>query len=107
VNARLPSVRRTYLLVEKYMGDIENILQQGSFFEQCISISGQSVTLMNRQRYFDSWKAVHDIPSQITAGEWEDTLSAIEDQIDQYPERFPVTFRCYTFTVRSTKSEPS
>ena len=74
---KVPDLKRSYRMIE----DLMDRVQRSPLFRDCIYLEKGFPVLMPRQQYFDMWRSLHDIPSQVAEDDWTRILAMIEDEL--------------------------
>ncbi|WP_420810260.1 class I SAM-dependent methyltransferase [Ensifer aridi] len=97
----VPNLTRAYVRVEQLMSELDRIIVSTGHFTDVVYMEAAHRERMDLTRYMRVWRAVHDIPSQVSAQRWHQVLKAIESAASSYGVR-DVVYRSRSWTaVRS------
>lgn len=73
-----PTITYLHFKIEEYISQFRRTVETIDGFSEIFYIEGPTVESMSRDRYVANWKAVHDIPSQVSPEKWAEIQYEIE-----------------------------
>ena len=100
VRSMQPALKRARPPIVGQMGTYETLLRDHPKFDGCVSLATTENLSLSKDDYVAYWAGSHDMPSQMTRGEWAEILSMIERL---YEVRSPeiVRFRSWAWHTKA------
>jgi ubiquinone/menaquinone biosynthesis C-methylase UbiE len=99
LEARHPGLDRLIRKVYATWPQMDRLLEPDAGFSERLYTDAWQAEPMSPERYLGIWRGQADVPMQITAQQWQDTLAALWELVKDRPEVAPI-YRTRAWTAR-------